>query len=211
MLAAGGEVGYLAWHHRVLTSVTTLPLFLWQMLHGHTACRQQPHLSGWRCSAAADDHARVRLLWRVFDLRFKRVGTAVPSSALDDGRWQSHRSFLVENSGCLMPDTLPLQYPFGQSTEPRPGWRHSRGTLPAVVAWGYRNTSMSVCSSHTLVQAGMHAGQRVGARQTVDVPPGRRFVKSRVRRTPPVKGIPRPCGIRMDVLSALPYRACRKH
>jgi hypothetical protein len=42
-----------------------------------------------------------------------------------------------------------------------------------------------------LVQAGLHAGRRVGARQIVDVTPGRPFVTPGVRRTPAVKGSPR--------------------
>jgi hypothetical protein len=42
-----------------------------------------------------------------------------------------------------------------------------------------------------LVQAGVHAVRRVGARQMVDVTPGRPFVRPSVRRTPVVKGVPR--------------------
>jgi hypothetical protein len=42
-----------------------------------------------------------------------------------------------------------------------------------------------------LVQAGMHAVRRVGARQLVDVTPGRAFVLPSVRRTPAVTGLPR--------------------
>jgi hypothetical protein len=42
-----------------------------------------------------------------------------------------------------------------------------------------------------LVQAGVHAVLRVGARQIVDFTPGRPFVRPSVRRTPAVKGIPR--------------------
>jgi hypothetical protein len=42
-----------------------------------------------------------------------------------------------------------------------------------------------------LVQAGVQAVRRVGARQMVDVTPGRPFVRPRVRRIPAVKGIPR--------------------
>ena len=47
------EIGYTAWRDRMLTPVTTRQLFLLQMLHGHTACRHLPHVSGVRCSAAA--------------------------------------------------------------------------------------------------------------------------------------------------------------
>jgi hypothetical protein len=46
ILAACGEVGYTGWRDRVLTPVTTVPLFLWQIWHGNTACSHLPHLSG---------------------------------------------------------------------------------------------------------------------------------------------------------------------
>ena len=42
-----------------------------------------------------------------------------------------------------------------------------------------------------LVQAGVHAVLRVGARQIVDFTPGRPFVRPSVRRTSAVKGLPR--------------------
>jgi hypothetical protein len=42
-----------------------------------------------------------------------------------------------------------------------------------------------------LVQAGVHAVLRVGARQLVDCTPGRPLVRPGVRRTPAVKGLPR--------------------
>jgi hypothetical protein len=42
-----------------------------------------------------------------------------------------------------------------------------------------------------LVQAGVHAVLRVGARQIVDFTPGRPFVRPSVRRIPAVKGVPR--------------------
>ena len=42
-----------------------------------------------------------------------------------------------------------------------------------------------------LAQAGLHAVRRVGARQLVDVTPGRPLVRPSVRRTPAVKGLPR--------------------
>jgi DDE family transposase len=42
-----------------------------------------------------------------------------------------------------------------------------------------------------LVQAGVHTVLRVGARQIVDVTPGRPFVRPSARRTSAVKGVPR--------------------
>jgi hypothetical protein len=44
ILAACGEVGSTGWRDRLLTPVTTVPLFLLQMLPGHTACRHLPPL-----------------------------------------------------------------------------------------------------------------------------------------------------------------------
>jgi hypothetical protein len=115
------EIGSTAWRDHVLTPVTTVHLFLWQILHGHTACSHLPHLSGLRCRAAAYGQARTRLPVRVFDLLLERFSRAVQRSAVDDGRWHGHRTFLVDGSGCSMPDTPALQGAFGQSTEQRPG------------------------------------------------------------------------------------------
>src|SRR5918996_3967144 len=50
ILAACQEAGYTSWRDRVLTPVTTLQLFLLQILHGNTACSHLPHLAGLRFS-----------------------------------------------------------------------------------------------------------------------------------------------------------------
>jgi hypothetical protein len=121
ILAACGEVGYTRWRDRVLTPVTTVHLFLLQILHGNTACSHLPHLSGLRFSAAAYCQARARLPLRFFDLLLERFSSAVQRSALDDGRWHGHRTFLVDGSGCSMPDTPTLQAAFGQPNVQRPG------------------------------------------------------------------------------------------
>jgi hypothetical protein len=121
ILAVCREAGYTSWRDRVLTPVTTLQLFLLQILHGHTACSPLPHLSGLRFSASAYCQARAKLPLHFFALLLERFGSAVQSSALDEGRWQGHRTFFVDGSGCSMPDTPALQDAFGQSTEQRPG------------------------------------------------------------------------------------------
>src|ERR671914_605438 len=115
------EIGSTTWRARVLTRVTTIRLFLSQILHGNTACTHLPHLSGLRFSAAAYCQARAKLPLHFFALLLERFGRAVQSSALDEGRWHGHRTFFVDGSGCSMPDTPALQDAFGQSTEQRPG------------------------------------------------------------------------------------------
>jgi hypothetical protein len=102
------EIGYTAWRNRALTPVTTMQLFLLQVLHGNTACSHLPHLSGLRFTATAYCQARARLPLRLFDLLLERFGRAVQRSALDDGRWHGHRTFLVDGSTCSMPDTPAL-------------------------------------------------------------------------------------------------------
>ena len=121
ILAVCREMGYTRWRDRVLTPVTTIQLFLLQILHGNTACSHLPHLSGLRFSAAAYGQARARLPLRFFNLLLERFGSAMQRSALDEGRWHGHRTCLVDGSGCSMPDTPVLQEAFGQPTEQRPG------------------------------------------------------------------------------------------
>jgi hypothetical protein len=219
------EIGYTAWRDRVLTPVTTMHLFCLQILPGNTACSHRPHLSGLRCSAAAHCQARAKLPRRLFALRRERFGTAVQRSALDDGRWQGHRTLLGAGSGCSMPATPALQEAFGQSEEPRPGggfpgarllglFHAGPGALLKLVVAPLLTHELApgqavhprlqpgdvlvadrgLCSyAHRalLVQAGVHAVRRVGARRIVDFTPGLPVVKPRVRRTSAVKGVPR--------------------
>jgi hypothetical protein len=225
ILAACSEVDYIAWRHRVLTPVTTIQLFLLQILHGNTACSHLPHVSGLRFSAAAYCQARAKLPLRLFALLLERFGSAVQRSALDEERWQGHRTVLVDGSGCSRPDTPALQEAFGQPTEQRPGcgvpvahllglFHAGTGVLLKLVvapllthdlAQGQQGHPLfehgdvlvadrGLCSyAHLafLVQAGVHAVLRVGARQIVDVTPGRPLVRPSVRRTSAVKGVPR--------------------
>jgi hypothetical protein len=61
IIGACEEAGYTSWRARVLTPVTTIQLFLLQMLHGNTACTHLPHRSGLRFSASAYGQARTKL------------------------------------------------------------------------------------------------------------------------------------------------------
>jgi len=121
ILAVCGEIGYTGWRDRVLTPVTTIQLFLLQILQGNTACSHLPHLSGLRFSAAAYCQARAKLPLRLFALLLERFGSVVQPCLSSEGRWHGHRTFLVDGSGCSMPNTPALQDAFGQPTEQRPG------------------------------------------------------------------------------------------
>jgi hypothetical protein len=108
LLAVCREIGYTGWRDRVLTPVTGLQLCMPHILHGHTAYSPLLHLSGVRFSAAAYWQARARLPRRLFARLLERFSRAVQQSAVDDGRWQGHRTFLAEGAGGSMPD--PRRY-----------------------------------------------------------------------------------------------------
>src|SRR5262245_35813611 len=76
LLAVWSEIGDTGWRDHVLTPVTTVPLFLWQILPGHPACRHRPPLSGLRCSAAAYCQARAKLPLHLFARLLERFGSA---------------------------------------------------------------------------------------------------------------------------------------
>ena len=59
ILALCREVGS-QWRARLLDPVTTVPLFILQILHGNTACSHLPHLVAQRFTASAFCQARTR-------------------------------------------------------------------------------------------------------------------------------------------------------
>jgi Transposase DDE domain len=223
--AACDAVGYTQWRDRLLNPVVTVQVFLLQMLHGNTACRHLPHLSGLHFSASAYCQARTKLPLGVLEHLVERVSQSVRSTALQDGRWHGHRTFFVDGSGCSMPDTPVLQEEFGQPGEQQPGCGFPVARLLALFHAGTGLLTQLVVSplnTHELarvqklhpvlepgdvlvadrglssyahiallVQAGVHALMRVGARQIVDFTPHRPFVMPGTRRTPQIKGLPR--------------------
>jgi hypothetical protein len=121
IIAACEQAGDTAWRDRVLTPVTTIQLFLLQILHGNTACRHVPHLSGLRFSASAYCQARTKLPLDLFTLLLTRLCASVQPHVSEEGRWHGQLTLLVDGSGCSMPDTPALPQAFGQPTEQRPG------------------------------------------------------------------------------------------
>jgi hypothetical protein len=120
ILALCRAAGY-QWRPRVLDPVTTVHLFLLQILHGNTACSHLPHLAGQRFTASAFCQARTRLPRTVFQQLLRRTTASLDQTTQDEGRWRGHRTFLVDGSSFSMPDTPELQEHFGQPGGQRPG------------------------------------------------------------------------------------------
>jgi hypothetical protein len=103
--AACAAVGYTAWRDRLLHPVITVQLFLWQSLHGNTAGRHLPPLSGVYFSASAYCQARAKLPIRVLEHLLARLGQSAQAPVAEEGRWHGQRTFFVDGSGGSMPDT----------------------------------------------------------------------------------------------------------
>lgn len=113
------ELGH-TFRERVLDPVTTIHLFLLQILHGNCAVARLRDFTSKVFSEAAYCEARKRLPLSVLRTLLERIGGALQPS-LDDSRWRGHRTFHVDGSGFSMPDTPDLQRAFGQPGNQKPG------------------------------------------------------------------------------------------
>lgn len=114
------EVGY-RFRQRLLDPVTTIQLFVLQVLRGNFAIARLREFTARAFSAAAYCKARMRLPLQVLQTLLRRVGAALQPTLDDTGRWHGHRTFHVDGSSFSMPDTPALQQHFGQPDGQRPG------------------------------------------------------------------------------------------
>lgn len=106
-------VGHV-WRKRELDPAATLQGFLLQILHGNTACSHVPRLLGKEVTAKAYGLARSRLPFEVFQRLLTIICTSLGACVNDTGRWHGHRVWVIDGTGCSMPDTPALQKAFGQ-------------------------------------------------------------------------------------------------
>src|SRR3974390_2760202 len=100
------RLGY-SWRERLLDPVTTIHLFLLQVLHGNTACSHVPRLGGVNCSGEAYCQARGRLPLALFECLVLLIRDRLPRCSAE-GLWHGHRTFLLDGSSTSMPDTPEL-------------------------------------------------------------------------------------------------------
>jgi hypothetical protein len=110
-----------SWRQRILDPVTTVHVFLLQILHGNTACTALSRLAGVAFTAAAYCDARMRLPLALFSDLLQRVCDALHSEIEDGARWHGHRTWSMDGSSFSMPDTPELQAHFGQPSAQRKG------------------------------------------------------------------------------------------
>ena len=109
------------WRRRLLDPITTIYLFLLQILHGNTACRHVVHFGNWTFTDSAYCQARKRLPLRVYHRLLEQTAAAARRATATAYRWFGHRVWVMDGSSFSMPDTPALQVAFGQPTNQRPG------------------------------------------------------------------------------------------
>jgi len=107
------ELNY-RWRERLLGPVVTVQAFLLQVLHGNTACDHVSHLMGQPFTGTAYAQARARLPLALFERLLTAVCQSLQICRDQSARWCGHRVWILDGSGCSMPDTPPLQTAFGQ-------------------------------------------------------------------------------------------------
>jgi len=112
--------GY-TWRQRLLDPVTTVSLFLLQILHGNTACRHVVHFGCWTFTDSAYCQARKRLPLRVYHRLLEQTAAAARRATAAADRWFGHRVWVADGSSFSMPDTPELQAAFGQPGNQQPG------------------------------------------------------------------------------------------
>jgi hypothetical protein len=137
ILQACEEAGH-KFRKRDLDPVTTIKMFLLQILYGNVACNFVPHLAQKDVTGSAYCDARARLPVQLFETLLSRCTARMAECVRDTGLWLGHRLFLIDGSGFSMPDTPELQTHFGQSGMQRKGCGFPTAHWLALVHFGSR-------------------------------------------------------------------------
>jgi hypothetical protein len=137
ILQACKEAGH-TYRKRDLDPVTTIKMFLLQILYGNVACNYVPHLAGKDVTGSAYCAARGRLPVKLFELLLGRCTKRMAECARDTGLWLGHRLFMTDGSGFSMPDTDELREHFGQPGTQREGCGFPTAHWLALVHFGSR-------------------------------------------------------------------------
>lgn len=106
---------------RLLDPLTTLLLFIQQVLAGNTAINHLRHFSVKDFTATAYCQARKRLPLELLEQLCRQVTGDLRAESDPAGRWRGHRLWRADATGFSMPDTPQLQKHFGQPGGQAPG------------------------------------------------------------------------------------------
>src|SRR5205807_1806616 len=119
------------WRERKLGPVRTLHLFVTQVLCLNTAMTHLRHLGKTALKAPAYCKARMRLPLKVLQTLLQESATAMQEACGSPGAlWCGLRTYLVDGSSTIVPDTPTSQKAFGQPKGCKEGLRVSRAQGP---------------------------------------------------------------------------------
>src|ERR1700690_895862 len=119
-LEACRRVGH-SWRRRQFDPVLTLHLFILQGLHFNTALTHPRYLSNLPMTAAPFCKARIRLPLPAMQMLLRQSAAAMRSVSGANGSWRGLRTWLVDGSSTIAPDTPALDKAFGHSANQREG------------------------------------------------------------------------------------------
>jgi Transposase DDE domain len=154
------ETGHV-WRDRKLNPVTTIRLFLLQILFGNVACNYVPRLAGKKVTGAAYCEARGRLPLEALQTLLARCTAKMGECVCDAGLWLGHRLFIMDGSSFSMSDTDELREHFGQSGQQAVGCGFPTAHWLALVHFGsglFQRVIASALRTHDLSGASrLHA------------------------------------------------------
>lgn len=160
--AASRQVGHV-WRERLLDPVTTVHLFLQQVLHGNAACARVLHWAGKTFTAEAYCQARSRLPLTLLE----RLLVATRDALLPQGDGgRGRRTWLVDGTGFSMSDVAELREVFGQPGGQAEGCGFPVGHLLAAFCQRtgmLLEAAVAPLRTHDLADAGrLHACMKPG-------------------------------------------------
>jgi len=159
------ETGH-SWRDRKLNPVTTIRLFLLQILFGNVACNHVPHLAGKKVTGAAYCEARSRLPLEALQKLLARCTEKMGECTQGMGLWLGHRLLIADGSSFSMPDTDELREYFGQSGQQAAGCGFPTAHWLALVHFGsglFQQVITSPLRTHDLSGAArLHAELQAG-------------------------------------------------
>lgn len=146
------EAGH-QWRDRKLDPVTTVRMFLLQILFGNVGCDFVPRLAGKRVTGSSYCTARGRLPLAALQALLTTCTTRMAECVKDTGRWLGHRLFLIDGCNFSMPDVKELRDYFGQPAGQAEGCGFPVAHWLALVHYGtglIQKAIVSRVSSHDL-------------------------------------------------------------
>jgi hypothetical protein len=148
------------WRERVLDPVTTVHLFILQVLHGNTSCTHVRQLGGYRFQAPAYCEARKRLPRQVVHALLVQSGCKVREYGRSVAHWFGHQVWLIDGSSFSMSDEPELVQLFGYPGSQKPGCGFPTahvlavfdllsGALVDMIASSWRTNDMTMAHEFT--------------------------------------------------------------